>query len=361
MKALSVFRNAARKLVLPVLVLSSPAAAETATAPVPKEGTWIARDFKFHTGETMPELRLHYRTLGAPTGEPIIVLHGTTGSGAGMLSPAYGGQLFGPGQPFDATKYFIVLPDAIGHGKSAKPSDGMRAKFPSYNYDDMVLAQYRLVAEGLGLKHVRLITGNSMGGMHTWIWGVTYPDFMDALVPMASQPTEMSSRNWMMRRLIIDTIKNDPEWKNGDYTAQPKSLKAAAVFYGIATNGGTLAYQKLAPTRAAADKLLDQRLAAPFPFDANDFLYQWDSSRDYNPAPKLERIKAALLAINSADDERNPPETGLMEQALKRIPNAKLYLIPASEETRGHATTGMAKFYKKEIEALLKSAPKRAM
>jgi homoserine O-acetyltransferase len=184
---------------------------------------------------------------------------------------------------------------------------------------------------------------------------------MDALVPMASQPTEMSSRNWMMRRLIIDTIKNDPEWKNGDYTAQPKSLKAAAVFYGIATNGGTLAYQKLAPTRAAADKLLDQRLAAPFPFDANDFLYQWDSSRDYNPAPKLERIKAALLAINSADDERNPPETGLMEQALKRIPNAKLYLIPASEETRGHATTGMAKFYKKEIEALLRSAPKRAM
>jgi homoserine O-acetyltransferase len=309
----------------------------------------------------MPELRLHYRTLGAPTGEPIIVLHGTTGSGAGMLSPAYGGQLFGPGQPFDATKYFIVLPDAIGHGKSAKPSDGMRAKFPSYNYDDMVLAQYRLVAEGLGLKHVRLITGNSMGGMHTWIWGVTYPDFMDALVPMASQPTEMSSRNWMMRRLIIDTIKNDPEWKNGDYTAQPKSLKAAAVFYGIATNGGTLAYQKMAPTRAAADKLLDQRLAAPFPFDANDFLYQWDSSRDYNPAPKLERIKAALLAINSADDERNPPETGLMEQALKRIPNAKLYLIPASEETRGHATTGMAKFYKKEIEALLRSAPKRAM
>ena len=359
MKALSVFRNAARKFVLPILVLSSPAAAET--APVPKEGTWIARDFKFHTGETMPELRLHYRTLGAPTGEPIIVLHGTTGSGAGMLSPAYGGQLFGPGQPFDATKYFIVLPDAIGHGKSAKPSDGMRAKFPSYNYDDMVLAQYRLVAEGLGLKHVRLITGNSMGGMHTWIWGVTYPDFMDALVPMASQPTEMSSRNWMMRRLIIDTIKNDPEWKNGDYTAQPKSLKAAAVFYGIATNGGTLAYQKMAPTRAAADKLLDQRLAAPFPFDANDFLYQWDSSRDYNPAPKLERIKAALLAINSADDERNPPETGLMEQALKRIPNAKLYLIPASEETRGHATTGMAKFYKKEIEALLRSAPKRAM
>ena len=359
MKALSVFRDAARKLVLPILVLSSPAAAET--APAPKEGTWIARDFKFHNGETMPELRLHYRTLGTPTGEPIIVLHGTTGSGAGMLSPAYGGQLFGPGQPFDAAKYFIVLPDAIGHGKSAKPSDGLRAKFPRYNYDDMVLAQYRLVTEGLGLRHVRLITGNSMGGMHTWIWGVTYPDFMDALVPMASQPTEMSSRNWMMRRLIIDTIKNDPEWKNGDYTAQPKSLKAAAVFYGIATNGGTLAYQKLAPTRAAADKLLDQRLAGPFPFDANDFLYQWDSSRDYNPAPKLEQIKAALLAINSADDERNPPETGLMEQALKRVPNGKLYLIPASPDTAGHGTTAMAKFYKAQLEELLRTAPKRGM
>jgi len=237
----------------------------------------------------------------------------------------------------------------------------MRAKFPRYNYDDMVLAQYRLVTEGLGLKHVRLITGNSMGGMHTWIWGVTYPDFMDALAPMASQPTEMSSRNWMMRRLIIDTIKNDPDWKNGDYTAQPRSLKAAAVFYGIATNGGTLAYQKLAPTRAAADKLLDQRLAGPFPFDANDFLYQWDSSRDYNPAPKLEQIKAALLAINSADDERNPPETGLMVEALKRVPNGKLYLIPASPDTAGHGTTAMAKFYKAQLEELLRTAPKRGM
>jgi homoserine O-acetyltransferase len=225
----------------------------------------------------------------------------------------------------------------------------------------MVAAQYRLVTEGLGIRHVRLVTGNSMGGMHAWIWGVQYPAFMDALVPMASQPTEMSSRNWMLRRLIIDTIKNDPEWRNGDYTTQPKAFKAANVFFAIATNGGTLAFQKMAPTRAAADKLLDQRLSAPFNFDANDFLYQWDSSRDYNPAPKLEQIKAALLAINSADDERNPPETGLMERELKRIPNAKLYLIPASEETRGHGTIGMAKFWKKQVEELLKAAPKRAM
>ena len=198
-----------------------------------------------------------------------------------------------------------------------------------------------------------------MGGMHTWIWGVTYPDFMDALVPMASQPTEMSSRNWMMRRLIIDAIRNDPEWNNGNYTDAAARLRMANVFYGIATNGGTLAYQKLAPTREQADKLLDQRLAAPFTADANDFLYQWDSSRDYNPSPGLERIQAALLAINSADDERNPPETGIMERELKRVKNGRLYLIPASEETRGHGTTGMAKFWKQQVQELLQTAPRR--
>jgi homoserine O-acetyltransferase len=309
----------------------------------------------------MPELRLHYRTIGEPTAEPVLVLHGTTGSGASMLGAGFAGELFYPGQPLDATKHFIILPDGIGHGKSAKPSDGLRAKFPRYSYDDMVLAQYRLVTEGLGVRHLRLIIGNSMGGMHTWIWGVSYPDFMDALVPMASQPTEMSSRNWMMRRLIIDTIRNDPDWKGGNYTEQPKAFKAAAVFYGIASNGGTLAYQKLAPTRELADKMLDQRLAAPFNADANDFLYQWDSSREYNPAPKLEQIKAVLLAINSADDERNPPETGIMERELKRVQNGKLYLIPASEDTRGHGTTAMAKFYKQQLQELLQSAPRRAM
>ena len=304
---------------------------------------------------------MHYRTVGEPTGEPVIVLHGTTQNGGAMLSPAYAGELFGPGQPLDASRYFIVLPDAIGHGKSAKPSDGMRAKFPRYNYDDMVAAQYRLVTEGLGIRHARLVTGNSMGGMHAWIWGVAHPGFMDALAPMAAQPTEMSSRNRMMRRLIIDSIRNDPEWNNGDYTTQPKAFKVASVFFGIATNGGTLAYQKMAPTRDLADKLLDARLDAPFTADANDFLYQWDSSRDYNPAPGLERIQAALLAINSADDERNPPETGIMERELKRMKNGKLYLIPASEETRGHGTTGMAKFYKQQLQELLASAPKRTM
>ena len=329
--------------------------------PAPKEGTWIARDFRFHTGEVMPELRLHYRTIGEPSGEPVLILHGTTGSGASMLSPAFAGELFGPSQPLDASKYFIVLPDAIGHGKSSKPSDGMRAKFPRYNYDDMVAAQYKLVSEGLGIRHARLVIGNSMDGMHTWIWGVSHPDFMDALVPMAAQPTQMSSRNWMTRRLIIDAIRNDPDWKDGNYTTQPRAFQVATVFYGIATNGGTLAYQKQAPTRELADKLLDQRLAAPFTADANDFLYQWDSSRDYNPSPGLERIRAVLMAINSADDERNPPETGIMERELKRIKNGRLHLIPASEDTRGHGTTGMAKFWKQQVQELLQTAPRRAM
>jgi homoserine O-acetyltransferase len=330
------------------------------TYPALKEGHWIGQNFRFHTGEVMPELRIHYTTVGASSGEPVLILHGTTGSGTGMLSPGFAGELFGPGQPLDASKYFIILPDSIGHGKSAKPSDGLRAKFAPYNYDDMVVAQYRLVTEGLGLRHLRLVLGNSMGGMHTWMWGVKYPDFMDALVPLASQPTEMSSRNWILRRLIIDSIRNDPEWNNGNYTSQPRAARVASVFYGIATAGGTLAYQKIAPTREAADKLLNERLAAPFAADANDILYAWDSSRDYNPAPGLERIQATLLAINSADDERNPPETGIMERELKRVKNARLFIIPASEDTRGHGTTGFAKFWKQPVQELLQAAPRAA-
>ena len=336
----------------------APVAAQT-TFPAPKTGTWIAKDFKFSSGEVMPELKLHYTTVGEPTGMPVLLLHGTAGSGTGLLGAGFGGELFGPGQALDAAKYFIILPDALGAGKSSKPSDGMRAKFPRYNYDDMVQAHYRLVKEGLGIKHLRLVLGNSMGGMHTWIWGVAYPNFMDALVPMASQPTEMSSRNWMMRRLIVDSIRNDPDWKGGDYTEQPKSARIAGVFYGIGTNGGNIALQQMAPTRAAADKLLNDRLAAPFTADANDYLYQWDSSRDYNPAPKLDRIEAATLVINSADDERNPPETGLLERELKRVKNAKLLLIPASTESRGHGTTGMAKFWAKDLAAFLATAPER--
>ena len=270
--------SAALGAVVSVFALS----AFAADYPAPKEGTWIAKDFRFHTGEVMPELRLHYRTIGEPTGQPVLILHGTAGSGASMLTPAFAGELFGAGQPLDATKYFIILPDALGAGKSSKPSDGLRTKFPKYNYDDMVAAQHRLVTEGLGIRHLRLVMGNSMGGMQTWMWGVAYPDFMDALVPMAAQPTEMSSRNWMMRRMMIDAVRNDPDWNDGNYTTQPTRVPHRRVFFAIATNGGTLALQKAAPTREAADKLLDQRLAAPTKADANDFLYQWDSSRDYN-------------------------------------------------------------------------------
>jgi homoserine O-acetyltransferase len=224
----------------------------------------------------------------------------------------------------------------------------------------MVAAQYRLVTEGLGIRHLRLVLGNSMGGMHTWLWGVTYPDAMDALVPMASQPTEMSGRNWMLRRMLIDAIRNDPDWKGGDYTTQPGALKTANVFFGIATSGGSQAYYKQAPTREAADKLVAERLAAPFTADANDVLYQWDASRDYNPSPGLDRISAALLAINSADDERNPPELGIMERELARIKNGRFYLIPASADTRGHGTTAMAKFWKAQLQELLAAAPVRA-
>jgi homoserine O-acetyltransferase len=329
--------------------------------PAPKQAEWVARDFKFHTGEVLPELRMSYTTVGEPTGQPVLVLHGTTGSAGTMLTPDFAGELFGRGQPLDATKYFIIIPDSVGHGKSGKPSDGLKTKFPKYNYDDMVDAQYRLLSEGLGIKRLRLIIGNSMGGMHAWIWGVKHPAYMDALVPMASQPTAMASRNWMMRRLLVETIRNDPDYNNGNYTAQPRSLKIANYMYAIGTNGGTLAWQNALPTSALADKFVDGRLAAPLNVDANNYLYAWESSRDYDPAPGLEKIEAAVLAINAADDERNPPETGITEAALERIKNAELLLIPASEATRGHGTTALAKFYAKELAEFLQKVPQRAM
>jgi len=329
--------------------------------PLPKQGDWIAKDFKFHTGETLPELRLHYTTIGEPTGQPVLVLHGSGGSAASMLTPAFAGELFGAGQPLDASKYCLILPDALGHGQSSKPSDGMKTAFPKYDYDDMVDAQLRLIREGLGIQHLRLVIGNSMGGMHTWIWGVKYPQMMDALVPMASQPTVMAARNWMLRRIMIETIRNDPDYNGGDYTTQPRMMKFAISAYQIASGGGTLGYQTLAPTAAKADKLVDDRLAMPVTSDANDFIYQWEASRDYNPSAALERIEATLLAINAADDERNPPETGVTETALKRIANGRLYLIPASPQTRGHLTTGNAAFYKQQLQELLQTAPQRAM
>ena len=346
-------------LVTLLLALAASAVFAQQNYPAPQEGSWVVRDFKFHTGEVLPELRLHYRTVGAAGGEPVVIMHGTTGSGAGFLTPAFAGELFGPGQPLDAKRYYIILPDAVGHGRSSKPSDGLKMKFPRYNYDDMVDAQHRLVTEHLGVKHARLVMGNSMGGMETWIWAQKYPRFMDAAAPMASSPVEMSSRNWMTRRLIIDSIKNDPEWMNGEYTKQPRSAQFASVFFAIATSGGNQALYKQAPTRQNADELLDRRLKAPYTLDANDALYQWDSSRDYNPSAGLERIEAALLVINAADDERNPPELGVLEREMKRVKNGRVFLIPASENTAGHGTTGQAKWWKDELAKLLQSAPRR--
>jgi homoserine O-acetyltransferase/O-succinyltransferase len=330
-----------------------------ASHPAPKQDTWIARDFRFHTGEVMNELRLHYTTIGEPSGPPVVILHGTSGSGAGLISADFAGELFGSGQPLDAEKHYIILPDSLGAGKSSKPSDGLRTKFPKYSYGDMVQAQYRLVKEGLDIPHLRLVLGNSMGGSQAWIWASQYPDFMDAVVPMASQPTAMGGRNWMMRRLIIDAIRNDPAWNEGNYTEQSPAVRIASVFFDIATNNGSMALAKNAPTRLEADKFLDERLARPFTADANDLLYLWDSSRDYDASAGLENIRAALFAVNSADDERYPAETGILERALKRVKNGRSYLIPASTETRGHGTTGMAKFWKQQVGSWLETVPQR--
>ena len=336
------------------LAAASPAAAQY---PEPREATWVARDFRFHTGEVMPELRLSYLTIGEPSGTPVLVLHGTAGSSRSMISPAFAGQLFGPGQALDAAKHYIIIPDALGAGKSSKPSDGLRARFPQFNYADILAAQHRLLTEGLGIRHVRLVIGNSMGGMLTWLWGATHPDFMDAIVPMAAQPTAMSGRNWMLRRMMIETIRRDPAYQGGDYSSQPASLSLGFLFFNIATNGGSQALQKSAPTRAAADAILDQRLAQPAAADANDLIYMYEASRDYDPEPLLGRIRARVLAINSADDERNPHETGLMAAAMARIPNARLLLIPGSPETAGHGTTGQARFWREELDRFLKELP----
>ena len=345
-----------------ILVLSAlPLTARAADYPAPRQADWIARDFRFHTGEVLPELRLHYTTVGDPGGEPVLVLHGTAGSGTGLLSPAFAGELFGPGQALDASKHFIILPDVIGAGGSAKPSDGLRAGFPRYDYADMVLAQYRLLTEGLGVRHLRLVLGNSMGGMETWLWGATYPGFMDALVPLASQPTAMAGRNWMLRRMMIETIRRDPAYQGGGYTAQPPSLGIASTFFAIATSGGTLALEKRGATHEQADSYVDEQLALLAPADANDFLYQWEASSNYDPEPVLARIEAPVLAINAADDERNPLETGVMARGMRHVRNGRLLVIPASEDTRGHGTTGLARFWAPQLQEFLQSVPRRPM
>ena len=330
---------------------------QAAEPPKPVQADWVAPDFHFHTGAVMAALKLHYRTLGDPSNEAVLILHGTGGSGTDILNPGFGGQLFGVGQPLDAARYYIILPDAIGAGQSAKPSDRLRAAFPAYDYDDMVLAQYRLVTEGLHRNHLRLVLGNSMGGIQTWLWAEQHPGFADAWVPMASLPTAMASRNWMMRHALVEAIRDDPAYEGGNYKAQPPSLRLASVMFNIATSGGTLAWQAQAPTAAAADRLVDTMLAAPQPLDANDYVFQWGSSHDYDAEPALDQITGPILVINSADDERNPPQTGLLDHALTRLPNAQYDLIPASAETRGHGTTALARFWAGRLGRFLQEIP----
>jgi homoserine O-acetyltransferase len=331
-------------------------AAHAADLPPAQEADVILRDFRFHTGETLPELRMHYRTVGSPSGQPVLILHGTSGSGGAMMAPPFAGELFGPDQPLDASKYFVILPASIGAGGSSKPSDGLHAKFPAYDYDDSVAAQYRLVTEGLHLQHLRLVLGLSMGGMQTWLWAEQHPDFADGFVPMASQPSPMASRNWMMRRLMVETIRNDPTYAGGNYTAAPHSLPYAIASYAVGTSGGNLGWQARAPTAAEADAIVARQLASPPP-DANDWVFQWDSSHDFDAAPGLPRIIRPVLVINSADDERNPPESGIVERAVARLPHGEYYLVPGSSETRGHGTISMAKFYAARLGQFLASLP----
>jgi homoserine O-acetyltransferase len=349
---MGIFRSIALTFLIGILLASPDVVAQNR-----KEDNFVLNNFTFHDGSKLAALSMHTITLGDPKSPAVLVLHGTGGNGASLLSPDFGGQLFGPGQPLDAGRYFIILPDMIGAGKSSKPSDGLRMQFPRYNYDDMVSATYRLLTEGLGVKHLRLVMGNSMGGMLTWTWAEAYPNFTDALVPLASTPSAMSGRNWMLRRMLVETIKADPAWNGGNYTSQPKSLRLANAFFGFATSGGNLGLQKQAPTREAADRLVEARLTAPILGDANDAIYQFEASRDYDPSPKLARITAPVLAINSADDERNPPETGLLEKGVAQVKNGQSFLIPASDDTRGHGTTGAAKFWKDRLMKFLAGLP----
>jgi len=335
----------ARALCL-LLVLWAAQIARAATYPPPTEGDFIVRNFKFGTGETLPSLNLHYRTIGTPRRDAsgvvrnaVLILHGTGGSGGGFLSQTFGGELFGAGQLLDATRYFIVLPDGIGHGKSSKPSDGMRAHFPKYTYDDMVRAHHALLTDGLNVNHLRLVLGTSMGAMHCWVWGETYPDFVDGLVPLASAPTQIAGRNRVMRKMIMDSITKDPAWKNGDYTTEPHDGLVGAINLLMMMTSSPLQWHKSGPTRDAADKWYEDQIESrAATVDANDMLYQYNASRDYDPSPNLEKIGAAVLAINSADDVVNPPELGLMEKLMPRVKRGRYVLIPTSDKTRGHGT-----------------------
>ena len=325
-----------------------------AQSPAVREGDFVIRNFEFRSGETLSEVRIHYHAYGTPGKDnTVLIVHGTGGSGGSLIRPEFSGELFGPGQPLDATRYFIVLPDALGHGKSSKPSDGLHAKFPRYGYNDMVETEYRLLTEGFGVKHARLIMGTSMGCMHTWLWGEQHVDFMDALMPLACLPTQVSGRNRVWRKLVSDAIRNDPTWNGGEYKAQPPALRTAVEMLWLAGSNPVLR-QKEAPTLAKADEAIDSYVATNLPHDdANDILYQMESSYDYDPAPNLEKIRAPLFAVNSADDLINPPELGILERQIKRVPHGKAVVIPYSDRTRGHGSHTIAVLWKQYLQELL--------
>ncbi|HEX8505683.1 MAG TPA: alpha/beta fold hydrolase [Hymenobacter sp.] len=329
--------------------------------PAPVEGDFTLSQFRFVSGETLPTLNLHYTTVGQPRKDrsgkivnAVVIMHGTTGAGTNFLTEQFAGNLFGPGQPLDAAKYYLILPDAIGHGKSSRPSQGLRMQFPKYTYDDMVVANYRLLTEKLGVAHARLIMGTSMGGMETWVWGYKYPEFTDALLPLASLPVEIAGRNRMLRKMAIDLIKMDPEWKAGAYTAQPKTGLTGAISSLIFMTSSPKQMQKAAPTRELAEAALAKTQARLFSsLDANDFIYQFDASRDYNPAPHLAAIKAPLFAINSADDQVNPPELGIMETEIKKVAKGRYILLPITDLTTGHGTHSNPLIWGQYLQELL--------
>ena len=352
-----------------LMVLSAFGFAQQAPSAYPHqfEGDWTASDFTFRSGEKLSQLRLHYITLGAPQRDAaghvdnaVLLLHGTGGTSRSFLTTELGGELFSSGQPLDAGRYYVIIPDAIGTGKSSKPSDGLRMKFPHYRYDDMVRAEYLLVHDGLSIDHLRLVLGTSQGGMHTWLLGETYPDFMDALMPMASTPVEIAGRNRMTRTMAIAAIKNDPDWKNGEYTIQPRGLISARNIRSIMT-GGALEFQKENPTADKADAAVNELARTALQFDANDTIYQYEASTDYNASPLLGKIHAPLFAINSADDEINPPELGIMEREIKKVNGGRYILLPLSDQTRGHLTYNRAVLWKNHLVELLDiSDPRRA-
>jgi len=356
-----------RTLLLAGLLLIIGKGSPAQTIPQPTDGDFLVKDFKFETGETLPELKIHYVTLGQPKKDAagrvtnaVLILHGTGGTHTQFLSRQFGGVLFGKGQLLDAEKYFIVIPDNLGHGASSKPSNGLHAKFPHYDYHDMVVLQYRLLTEKLGINHLRLVMGTSMGGMHSWMWSEMYPDFMDAAMPLASLPIEISGRNRFFRRMVIDPIRNDPDWQNGEYKTPPVRGLTTALYTLTMMTSSPLQMQKQMPSKAAADAAFDQRIKQQLgTTDANDMLYQFDSSRDYNPEPKLESIVTHLLAVNSADDQVNPPEIGVMEKEIKRVKNGRFILLPITDETRGHGTHTIASIWQKYLAELLAETEKR--